>query len=215
VNQQDSKQDAVVLLHGIWMGGWSMRSIARYLEAHGFKTYCFSYQSVRKSPQQNARLLAEFVSTLNEERIHFVAHSLGGIVLMHYFSLCPNLTPGRAVIIGSPIRGSEKARRFSHWPFGNQALGESVTGGIIDGLDHACPVSHEVGVIAGTTPMGLGLLLGRFRKPNDGTVAVDETRIDGLTDHLVLPTSHTGMIFSRPVKQQIAWFLQHGKFRHE
>ena len=73
----------------------------------------------------------------------------------------------------------------------------------------------EVGSIAGRLPFGVGRLLGPFPEPNDGTVAVAETKIDGLTDHVVLPVSHVALLWSASVAEQVEHFLDHGRFRHE
>ncbi|MFO1427368.1 MAG: hypothetical protein U1F11_10455 [Steroidobacteraceae bacterium] len=67
-------------------------------------------------------------------------------------------------------------------------------------------------MIAGTRPVGLGQFLARFREPNDGTVALRETRLPGTTDHLVLPVSHTGMLLSARVAEQCGQFLRDGRF---
>ena len=73
----------------------------------------------------------------------------------------------------------------------------------------------EVGCVAGRMPFGVGRLLGPFPEPNDGTVAVDETRIAGLADHIVLPVSHVALLWSTSVAAQVAHFLEQGRFRHE
>ena len=72
---------------------------------------------------------------------------------------------------------------------------------------------REVGVVAGSSPTGLGRFFAAFDEPNDGSVAVAETRLAGLKDHVVLSVSHTGMLFSGDVADQAAHFLEHGCFR--
>lgn len=74
------------------------------------------------------------------------------------------------------------------------------------------PEGFEVGVIAGTLPLGLGHWFGRFEGAHDGTVTVAETRVAGVIDHLEVRTSHTGLIYSRVVAQQAAAFLREGRF---
>ena len=71
---------------------------------------------------------------------------------------------------------------------------------------------YEVGSIAGTMSVGMGRLVARFEGENDGTVAVDETELQGMTDHLCMPVSHSGMVLSTDVVDQVAAFLKHGKF---
>ncbi|MBK6598378.1 MAG: hypothetical protein IPG25_11055 [Proteobacteria bacterium] len=72
--------------------------------------------------------------------------------------------------------------------------------------------TREVGVIAGSRPVGLGRLFVRFDDDSDGTVAVAETKLPGATDHVVMPVSHTGMQFSARVARQIGEFLEKGRF---
>ena len=72
---------------------------------------------------------------------------------------------------------------------------------------------RSLGVIAGSLSAGFGRLVSRLPVPNDGTVAVDETRLDGMSDHLVLPVTHTGMLLSTEVANRTARFLDHGNFR--
>ena len=76
----------------------------------------------------------------------------------------------------------------------------------------AWPADREIGMIAGTKPVGLGLLTGQLQKPHDGTVAVSETRHPGLTDHLERPVSHTELIFSPEVAEDTVRFLKKGQF---
>ena len=204
---------AIVLIHGIWVSGWVMKPLARFLEAQGYATSLFCYPSVTRSPVENAMPLQRHVETLDAEQVHFVAHSLGGVLLLNFFSHYPEQRPGRLVILGSPLNGSTKAKRILALPFGRKMLGRSVIGGLLDG-GLRCPPGREVGVIAGSRALGLGLLLGPFRQPNDGTVAVAETRLGGLSDHLVLHTSHTGMLLSKQVAGQVLAFIREGRFRH-
>ena len=70
----------------------------------------------------------------------------------------------------------------------------------------------EVGVIAGTIGIGLGRMVGRLEKPHDGVVTVKETELPGINDHLMLPVSHSGLLLSRRVVKQAAFFLGHGRF---
>src|SRR5690606_3686433 len=106
----------------------------------------------------------------------------------------------RVVCLGSPLCGSAAAAGLASRPLGLRALGRSARL-----LRRGCTPwrgAAEVGVIAGDSPMGFGQALGRFTGPSDGTVAVAETRLEGVTDHVVLPLSHSGMLFSRRAADQ-------------
>jgi hypothetical protein len=115
-------------------------------------------------------------------------------------------------MLGTPLQGSAVVRRTAAWPGIGSAIGHAAT------LLHAghgyWPERREVGMIAGDRRAGLGQLSGALRGPNDGTVAVAETHDDRLTDHVVLPVTHSGMVFSAVVAQQAAHFLRAGHFQH-
>jgi len=92
-------------------------------------------------------------------------------------------------------------------------LGRSVR----DGLDGHLPewrASKELGVIAGSINIGLGRFVPGLSGVGDGTVTLDESRLEGMTDHVTLPVSHTAMLFSAVVSRQVCAFLQYGQFEH-
>jgi len=72
---------------------------------------------------------------------------------------------------------------------------------------------RDVGVVAGTTPLGLGRIVTRFAGPNDGTVALSETQIPGAADHIAVPVNHTALVTSMLVAKQVDAFLRQGQFR--
>lgn len=202
----------VVLVHGIWMTGLEMRLLGRRLGECGFVPHYFHYPSLRVSPRFNARALASFISLLGTARVHLVAHSLGGVVALHLFDQFPQLSPGRVVLMGSPVRGSGVARVLAGSRMLHPLLGVSLD----EGLDGRLPPwrgERELGTIAGTRGIGVGTLIGGLSGDNDGTVAVAETRLDGAVDTLELPVSHMEMLFSREVADAVCRFLQTGRFR--
>jgi pimeloyl-ACP methyl ester carboxylesterase len=155
--------------------------------------------------------LHQYLQSLPGECVHFVAHSLGGIVLMHYFHLYKDVRPGRVVLLGSPVAGSERASQFNQLPFMQTVMGKSTEQGL---LGEVPPWSggRDLGMIAGSRSIGVGNLLGRSTATNDGIVYVYETQVPGLTDHVVLPTSHSGMLISDKVAQQVIHFIKNGYF---
>jgi pimeloyl-ACP methyl ester carboxylesterase len=205
--------EAVVLLHGIWTGAWLMRPLARRLRRCGYTTYLFSYPSVRQSPGQNAARLNAFLRDTDASTIHFVAHSLGGLVVTRLLNDFPEQRPGRSVLLGSPLGGSLSARRLNRWAAGRWLLGRSVERGLLGG-GPAWPGGREVGVIAGSLGLGVGMLLGGLGAPGDGAVTVAETDVPGATDRITLRASHTGLLLSRIAARQTCRFLRHGAFVH-
>jgi pimeloyl-ACP methyl ester carboxylesterase len=157
--------------------------------------------------------LARFVARLDADSIHFVGHSFGGVVLCRYFQKHPCERPGRVVILGSPLTGSRSARTVARNPLMRRMIGPLVNAELVEECaPRAWACQNELGVIAGTTAMGLGRLFTRFDEDFDGTVGVSETKLPGLKAHLALPVSHMGMLMSPTVARQVGWFLAHGEF---
>ena len=211
VNEAESARELVVLVHGIWLNGLEWLPLRRRLRRDGFDCRIFHYPSVRRPPAANAARLAAFIGAQRAGRVHLVAHSLGGIVVMHLLAGNRWRLPGRAVFIGTPALGSFAARRLSGWSFLRPLLGRSVQRGLLGGAPvwgRECPL----GVIAGDLSFGAGRLLGPLPRPNDGTVAVAETAIDGAIDQRVLSATHLGLLWSRATAALVERFLRTGRF---
>lgn len=205
-------REAVILVHGIWTPGIDMLLLQHRLHRAGYLPRRFHYASLRRTPQENALLLADFADRQDETVVHFVGHSLGGLVLRHLFHLRPQSRPGRVVTLGTPHRPSQTAQMMYKAAFG-PLLGRSIEQGLLGGVP-PWPGTHALGVIAGSLGIGIGRLFPGLPKPNDGTVAVAETELGGVADHIVLPVTHTGMLFSAEVARQTAAFLAEGHFRN-
>ena len=197
----------VVLLHGLWMPGVAMHWLASRLAAGGFAPEVFSYASVADGPDNAVPRLVEL---LRREDADIVAHSLGGLIALQALCDAPDLTVRRVVCLGSPLRGSGAAAGLMRFPLSTLMLGRSAD---LLRQGFACWRGRaEVGVIAGHVPHGLGALFGHFDADHDGTVAVAETRLEGLTDHVVIAASHSGLLFSAEAAAQAAAFLRDGHF---
>lgn len=199
----------VVLVHGLWMPGVSMHWMAVRLRAGGFEPRIFGYHGVSDPPAQAASRLAE---VLAEGEGDIVAHSLGGLLALNALRDHPRLPVARVVCLGSPLAGSRAAAGMARWAPGGGLLGRSAT--LLHGGIGAWQGRAEVGSLAGRVPHGLGALFAGFAGEHDGTVAVEETRIDGLADHVVIEASHTGLLFSAAAAAQAVAFLRDGRFRH-
>lgn len=187
-----------------------MMPISNYLDKHGHECRRFSYQSLHQTPKQNAHTLARFVDQIDTDHIHFVAHSSGGIVLLHYFQLLYTARPGRVVMLGTPLQGSSCAYYLARNDFTkNLTLGKSAEA--LLGNVPKWKGDRALAVFAGTRSRGVGRMLGApLDDPNDGTVAVSETKTDNCTLHVQIPYSHTGMLFSRHVAAFVDEFLRTG-----
>lgn len=208
-------REHVILLHGLWMRGFSMLALRRALLEAGYAVHGFEYASVVEQPQRSIARLRETMRSLKAKRggthcVHLVGHSLGGIIALRSAAGGDDLPDGRVVCLGTPLSGSAAARHLSHWPAGQMLFGRSA-GSLLDGVA-AWNGEREVGVIAGCVPHGLGAWLGHFEGAHDGTVAVAETRLPGIADHCVVHASHTGLLFSTAAARQAIAFLRHGHF---
>lgn len=205
--------ETVVLVHGLWMTGMEsglMRS--RLHDDYGFETRQYSYHTVQVGLEDNIRLLHEFLQDVPGETVHVVGHSLGGLLALHALMRFPDPRPGRVVCLGSPLRGSSAARAMAGLPFGEEVLGATIRDAVLAGGLTEWRGTREVGVIAGTLSVGLGIVIDNLPSPNDGTIAVEETRLPGIKDHLELSVTHTGMLVSPLVVSETAYFLRHGEF---
>jgi pimeloyl-ACP methyl ester carboxylesterase len=206
--------DTVVLVHGLWVHGIVMELMRRRVARCGYRALAYSYPSMRLTLAENAERLARFCRGIAAPRLHFVGHSLGGLVILRMLERAPGLPPGRAVLLGSPAAGSLAARRLARLPGGRAALGRSAPE-----WHAAAPAgpdtTRDIGVIAGRLAVGIGRVVAPdLPPPSDGVVSVAETRLPVMRDHIVLNINHFGMLISRAVVRQICAFLRDGTFVH-
>jgi len=209
--------DTVVCVHGFWSHGTGMYLIKRRLEREfGFRALLFSYRSVHGTLDENAAALASFIRRQEIDGVHIVGHSLGGVLALRMLANDAGALPGRVVCLGSPLTGSRAAKILGAQEWAENIIGRSLPAGVIhesanEWAGDVCE-QREIGVIAGTVPLGFGRLFAKFNEDNDGTVAVSETWIKGAKDRLVLPVSHKGMLVSSDVADQTGSFLKRGEF---
>ena len=206
-----SESPLVICLHGLFFNGWELFLLRRRLQGSGYRTLRFHYPSRRMSPPEVARRLAHMVRELAPERVHFVAHSLGGLVLRHLFHQQPLLPPGRVVTLGTPHQGSHAARELARHRPGRWLLGASIRQGLLGDLP-PWPANRELGIIAGTLTVGLGRLVCELPLPNDGAVALEETHLPGASGHVMVRTTHLGLLFSPLCADLCIEFLRFGRF---
>ncbi len=209
--------NAVVLLHGLGRGAWSMDPLTRRLAQAGYRVFNLGYPRRADSIET---VLAEVQHAINacgaleSSRVHFVTHSFGGLVLRAWLSKNSLANVGRAVMLAPPNGGSEIVDRFGDRRWFSSLMGPitALLGTGPDDLPAMLPQpTCEFGVIAGShwiNPVGPLCL----PSPHDGTVSVFQTRLPGMKDHLVVPHNHTFIMDSQQVAHQVIHFLQHGKF---
>jgi 8-oxo-dGTP pyrophosphatase MutT (NUDIX family) len=204
--------ESVVVAHGLWMPGFETALLRRRLTRAGFLPRLFRFPTVGSGLDANAEHLARFAERMPGDKIHFVGHSLGGAVAAYMMQTRPPARAGRVVCLGSPLRGTRSGQNLARFRWGARITGRSIGDLLARGGLPPWSGRTELGVIAGDLPIGLGRLLGVLPRPHDGVVTVEETRLEGATDHLVLPLSHLALIFSHTVARQIAHFLRNGRF---
>lgn len=204
---------ALIYVHGLWMTGVESVLLRRRLAAaHGYRAQVFHYASVRKPLAEHVAALADVIAAVEAPQVHLVGHSLGGLVILRCLERFPTSRPGRVVFIGTPSVGSQSARHIGQWNWGRTILGATVADELLAEHRRHWSPARELGIIAGSSGVGLAKLLVRFREENDGVVAVSETRLPGAKQHLCLRASHSGMLFSARVARETGSFLEYGTF---
>jgi len=207
----------VLLLHGLSRSRFSMYFLGTYLQNQGFKVLNIGYPSTKYPIEQLLKNVAEQIKSRIESanKIHFVTHSLGGIITRLYLKENQPENLGRVVMLSPPNQGSEltnslKNNLLYQWITGpaGQQLGTELS----SMPNQLGTVNFELGIITGNTslnPIYSYLIPG----DDDGKVSVKRAQVEGMKDFLVVPHSHSFIMNSREVKEQIVYFLNNGQFR--
>ena len=213
--------EVVILLHGLGLNRLAMARLAGSLRRDGYRVINVSYSSRRVPLEELAAAwlpgMLRAQKTDTAPRLHFVTHSMGGILLRLYLRdhRPPNL--GRVVMIAPPNHGSEVADKLRDNPFFRLFTG--LNGRRLGTGPESLPQqlgpleNTDLGIIAGSRSLN-PLFSAWIGRPSDGKVAIESTKLAGMTDHLVLPISHTWLQYRRPVITQVKTFLRTGKFLH-
>lgn len=215
-----SAPEAVILLHGLCRSSHSLAKMECALTGEGFSVLNVSYPSRTASIQQLAdNAIGNAVADCQRKgatRIHFVTHSLGGILVRSYLARHSVPSLGRVVMLAPPNQGSEVVDKLGslflfQWingPAGNE-LGTDTH----STPNRLGPATYPVGVIAGDRSLNwINSLLIPGR--DDGKVSVERTRLAGMSDHLVIHTTHPFIMRNRETIRQTIQFLRTGAFDH-
>ena len=211
-------QDGVVLLHGISRSALSFRKMQLALEGAGFTTLNLDYASRRKALEGLAEDIHPAIQPYADRidgSVHFVCHSMGGLLARVYIARHRPKHLGRVVMLGTPNGGSEIADRLKNigvyraffGPAGQQ-LGTQ-RDAAIEALFP--PIDYPVGIIAGNRSIDplAGTMLP---KPHDGRVSVANTKLEGMADHVVVAASHPWLVRNSDTIVSTIAFLRSGKF---
>lgn len=215
---EEENREFVVLLHGLSRTSRSMRPIKKALEKNGFSTFNLNYPSRKKPIEELSEFVLEKInqnfSDTPVHTLHFVTHSMGGIILRQIMKLSPLPNLGRVVMLGPPNQGSEIIDRlgpFKLIPLINGPaclqLGTS-SDGFIQSLG---PVKFDLGVIAGNRSINpfLSFLIPGV---DDGKVSVERTKVEGMNDFLEVPRSHSFMMGNQTIQKETIYFIKNGHF---
>ena len=210
---KDDAAQHVVYVHGLWMrGGESLLLAQRLLREFGLQVHAFPYSAGTWGMEEITAHLQSFVRSLDVPAVHFIGHSLGGLVIYRYLERYPEQLPGRAVFLGTPCLESRAAVQAAQLRFVSVLMGPSVADELLRPRERRWTFGRPLGIIAGSQSIGLGQFVAGFEEESDGTVAVSETRLAGAADHIVLRVSHMGMLVSTRVARETGGFLRDGRF---
>ncbi len=189
--------------------------MTKFFSGRGFRCYRFNYPTRTKSIKENALLLQQWLTHQQITHADFICHSMGGLVCRGFLEKQAKQEKYcNVVCLGSPFRGSVIAQNLSASKFGSKLLAVQADSELSSGI-HSWPDNSNLGIIAGDRNIGVGRLLGLpASAPGDGTILVDETRIEGAADHIILPVTHSQMTFSKLVAEQANYFINHQRFDH-
>ncbi len=218
IGERPAAGDYVVLLHGLGRTRFSMARAARLLNKAGFHTVNIGYPSRKKTVEEAvaedvAPAVAKYCMDARK-KIHFLTHSLGGIVLRVLLREAPPLWLGRVVMLSPPNQGSDIAEHLHDSRFLRTILGPAFDqlGTGPEGLAARLgPVPAETGVIMGSWAL-IPIFKALLGPHSDGIVAVERGRLPGLAAFTILPVDHSTMMRNRAVIAQSEGFFRSGRF---
>jgi triacylglycerol lipase len=217
----ERNSEVIILLHGLARTGRSMKNAGKVFAEYGYKIINIDYPSRHYEIE---KLALDYIDEGMRKcdpfpinKIHFLTHSLGGILLRYYLSLKQIDKLGRVVMLAPPNQGSEIVDKLGAWKLFKYLSGPAglQLGTEADSVPNSLgSVNYPVGIIAGNKPIN-PFLSRLFPGANDGKVSVERSRVEGMQDFIVVPFSHTFIMQRDYIIDQSLHFIQHGFFLHE
>ena len=209
-------KDCVILLHGLARTKGSLSKIQSALNDAGYHTVNKGYPSTKHKIEKLAEdAITEALSYCpTGKKVHFVTHSMGGILVRQYLRTRTIADLGCVVMLGPPNKGSQVVDKLKNIPgfkLMNGPAGMQLGTGKLSMPNKIGPVDFDVGIIAGTRSINL-MLSTMLPNPDDGKVSVENTKLEGMTDHISLPVTHSFMMNNNEVIGQVKYFLKNRVF---
>ncbi|MEC9297793.1 MAG: alpha/beta fold hydrolase [Gemmatimonadota bacterium] len=212
--------ESVIVVHGLGRTSASMTILVSRLKNAGFRVVNFGYPSTSEPMEALVDRLQAEVGRCCEgeaETVHFVTHSMGGVLVRSYLDRQPEAHQGRVVMLSPPNQGSEIIDVFADSPLLQRFVGPAGSSLGTDSAGMASqlgPVRFGLGIVTGDrsmNPLASWLIPG----PDDGKVAVDRARVEGATDFIVVSATHTFIMNRRDVAEEVVHFIRNGQFERE
>lgn len=217
-----SQGETVILLHGLARSASSMQEIASFLQGHGYHVCNIDYPSRQYNIATLSRqfILPEIKKCTLQQKshapVHFVTHSMGGIIARYLDATKLYPITGRVVMLGPPNHGSEVVDKIGHWKafdWLNGAAGQELSTATNAVPQQLGKVNFNVGVIAGDRSMNwINSMM--IHGKDDGKVSLESAKVEGMQDYLVVHTTHPMMMNNQDVQHQTLYFLKYGQFKH-
>jgi len=215
------KNSTVVLLHGLGRTSRCMTKMEKSLAERGYRVVNVDYPSRDHSIEHLAEnvlgSILKQIENSGTSKIHFVTHSMGGIVVRYYLAYNELDNLGRVVMISPPNQGTELAdslKNFFLFETYSGPAGRQLGTGKDSLPQELGPVSFDLGVIAGNRSLSPLYSLA-LPGPDDGIVSVERTKVEGMADFIVLPHTHTFIMDGNDTIEQVVHFLEKGRFARE
>lgn len=213
-----SEGEYVIILHGIARSNSHMKKLSTYLSRNGFDVINLSYPSTTYKIGELAEIINQEIlkRATQDKAINFVGYSMGGLMVRALIHKYNYKNIGRVVQLAPPNQGSEVADFVKNfWPYKKifGPAGQQLTTDQSAVKHLFGNVNYELGIVAGNLtidPISSAMIPGE----NDGKVAVERTKLDGMKDHVVVNVPHTFFPSSKKVQEHTLCFLKNGKFTH-